>query len=70
MADISPFSGLRYATERVGDLASVLCPPYDVISEDERRELEELVRRVEHCRQETHPRFFDFFVDGCQFTVI
>ena len=30
-------------------------------------ELEELVRRVEHCRLETHPRFFDFFVDGCQF---
>ena len=23
--------------------------------------------RVEHCRLETHPRFFDFFVDGCQF---
>jgi hypothetical protein len=29
--------------------------------------MEELVRRVEHCRLETHPRFFDFFVDGCQF---
>ncbi|HEY7375929.1 MAG TPA: DUF1015 domain-containing protein [Polyangia bacterium] len=40
MADISPFAGLRYATERVGDLATVLCPPYDVIGEDERRELE------------------------------
>jgi hypothetical protein len=26
-----------------------------------------LVRRVEHCRLETHPQFFDFFVDGCQF---
>jgi uncharacterized protein (DUF1015 family) len=40
MADISPFAGLRYVTERVGDLATVLCPPYDVINEDERRELE------------------------------
>src|SRR5215470_3562715 len=40
MADISPFAGLRYATERVGDLASVLCPPYDVIGDEERRELE------------------------------
>src|SRR6188472_3354115 len=40
MADISPFAGLRYATDRVGDLASVLCPPYDVIGEDERSELE------------------------------
>jgi uncharacterized 2Fe-2S/4Fe-4S cluster protein (DUF4445 family) len=36
-------------------------------SEAKRRELEELVRRVEHCRLETHPKFFDFFVDGCQF---
>jgi uncharacterized 2Fe-2S/4Fe-4S cluster protein (DUF4445 family) len=29
--------------------------------------LERLVRRVEHCRLETHPDFFDFFVEGCQF---
>ncbi len=36
-------------------------------SAEKRRELEEMVRRVEHCRLETHPRFFDFFVDGCQF---
>src|SRR5262252_3973034 len=40
MADITPFAGLRYATERVGDLATVLCPPYDVIGDDERRALE------------------------------
>ena len=40
MADILPFAGLRYANERVGDLAAVLCPPYDVISEDERGTLE------------------------------
>lgn len=39
-------------------------------SEPRRRELEELVGRVEHCRLETHPRFFDFFVDGCQFQAI
>ena len=32
-----------------------------------RQELEALVRRVEHCRLETHPDFFDFFVEGCQF---
>ena len=29
--------------------------------------VEALVRRVEHCRLETHPQFFDFFVEGCQF---
>jgi uncharacterized 2Fe-2S/4Fe-4S cluster protein (DUF4445 family) len=38
-----------------------------LVSEAKRQELEALVRRVEHCRLETHPRFFDFFVDGCQF---
>jgi uncharacterized 2Fe-2S/4Fe-4S cluster protein (DUF4445 family) len=32
-----------------------------------RAELEDLVRRVEHVRLETHPHFFDFFVEGCQF---
>jgi uncharacterized 2Fe-2S/4Fe-4S cluster protein (DUF4445 family) len=38
-----------------------------LLSRSRRRELEDLVRRVEHCRLETHPDFFDFFVDGCQF---
>jgi uncharacterized 2Fe-2S/4Fe-4S cluster protein (DUF4445 family) len=38
-----------------------------LLSKTKRQELEQLVRRVEHCRLETHPRFFDFFVDGCQF---
>ena len=38
-----------------------------LLSQSKRRELEEMVRRVEHCRLETHPGFFDFFVEGCQF---
>ena len=38
-----------------------------LLSMRKRRELEELVKRVEHCRLETHPCFFDFFVEGCQF---
>jgi len=38
-----------------------------LVSRARRRELEALVTRVEHCRLETHPGFFDFFVDGCQF---
>jgi uncharacterized 2Fe-2S/4Fe-4S cluster protein (DUF4445 family) len=38
-----------------------------LVSQSRRQELEALVRRVEHCRLETHPGFFDFFVDGCQF---
>jgi uncharacterized 2Fe-2S/4Fe-4S cluster protein (DUF4445 family) len=38
-----------------------------LLSAPKRRELEDLVKRVEHCRLETHPQFFDFFVEGCQF---
>jgi uncharacterized 2Fe-2S/4Fe-4S cluster protein (DUF4445 family) len=38
-----------------------------LLSMSKRRELELTVNRVEHCRLETHPQFFDFFVDGCQF---
>lgn len=38
-----------------------------LLSKSRRQELEAIVKRVEHCRLETHPRFFDFFVEGCQF---
>jgi uncharacterized 2Fe-2S/4Fe-4S cluster protein (DUF4445 family) len=41
-----------------------------LLSEQKRGEMEAMVRRVEHCRLETHPRFFDFFVEGCQFKPI
>jgi uncharacterized 2Fe-2S/4Fe-4S cluster protein (DUF4445 family) len=38
-----------------------------LLSRTKRAELEELVKRVVHCRLEAHPRFFDCFVEGCQF---
>jgi uncharacterized 2Fe-2S/4Fe-4S cluster protein (DUF4445 family) len=38
-----------------------------LLSKTRRQELEELVKRVHHCRLETDPHFFDFFVEGCQF---
>ena len=37
MAEISPFSGIRYNQEVVGDMASVICPPYDVITTEEQK---------------------------------
>ncbi|HET6282081.1 MAG TPA: DUF1015 domain-containing protein [Polyangia bacterium] len=40
MAEIAPFQGLRYDLTRVGDASRVLSPPYDVISEAERLDLE------------------------------
>ena len=30
--EVSPFRGIRYNQRIVGDLARVLCPPYDVIT--------------------------------------
>jgi uncharacterized 2Fe-2S/4Fe-4S cluster protein (DUF4445 family) len=38
-----------------------------LLSRTKRQELEALVQRVHHCRLETHPGFFDYFVEGCQF---
>jgi uncharacterized 2Fe-2S/4Fe-4S cluster protein (DUF4445 family) len=38
-----------------------------LLSRAKRVELETLVKRVKHCRLETHPVFFDYFVEGCQF---
>src|SRR5260370_39779699 len=35
MADVQPLPGIRYAKEVVGDLAQVVTPPYDVISEED-----------------------------------
>ncbi len=37
-----------------------------LLSLSRRRGLEQLVQRATHCRLETHPGFFDFFVEGCQ----
>jgi uncharacterized 2Fe-2S/4Fe-4S cluster protein (DUF4445 family) len=38
-----------------------------LLSVPARRELELLIRGVEHMELETAPDFFDLFVDGCQF---
>ena len=38
-----------------------------LLSVAERDALEGMVKRVDHCRLETHPDFFEFFVEGCQF---
>ena len=32
MAAVTPFRGWRYDPNVVGDMASVLCPPYDMIT--------------------------------------
>ena len=39
MAEIRPFQALRYHQERAGDIASLACPPYDIISPAQREEL-------------------------------
>lgn len=36
MAEIKAFRGMRYNTEKGGDLNSLVCPPYDIISDEQR----------------------------------
>ena len=50
---------------KVGN-AALLGASMTLLSRSHRSELETLVRRVEHVRLETHPHFFEFFVEGCQ----
>ena len=35
--EVTPFRGIRYNQELVGDLDQVICPPYDVISPEQQR---------------------------------
>src|SRR6266702_4640565 len=35
MADVQTLRGIRYSSDTVGDLAQVVTPPYDVISEED-----------------------------------
>jgi len=37
VVDVRPFRGLRYNPGKIGDLTSVITPPYDVISPDQQR---------------------------------
>src|SRR5437868_8577988 len=61
MADIAPFSGLRYAADRIGDLAAVISPPYDAVGERARAALEarhpQNVIRLELPRGEGDARY-------------
>lgn len=35
--EVAPFQGIRYNQRMVGDLAQIICPPYDVISPEQQR---------------------------------
>jgi uncharacterized protein (DUF1015 family) len=35
MADVRPFKGVRYDPQTINDLASVICPPYDIINPEQ-----------------------------------
>lgn len=41
-----------------------------LLSKSKRVELENLIKKVNHCRLETDPSFFDYFVEGCQFNPV
>lgn len=52
--------------KQVGN-ASIEGASIALLSMTKRKELEELVKKVTHCRLETDPSFFHYFVEGCQF---
>lgn len=37
MAIVKPFNGLRFNTEKAGSITELVCPPYDIISEEQRK---------------------------------
>ena len=39
MANIKPFKGVIYNSKRIGNLAKVVAPPYDIIPKDMQNEL-------------------------------
>lgn len=58
MAEIVPFHGLRFDEGKAGALSDLLCPPYDVISEEQREALyaksPHNFVRVEHGKPEAN----------------
>lgn len=58
MAEIKPFRALRFDTKLAGDIGELTCPPYDIISEEQRQQYlktnEHNVIRLELPRGE-HP---------------
>ena len=57
MAEIRPFKGLRFDTEKAGSIEKLVCPPYDIISEEQRlsyiKENENNIIRLELPKGET-----------------
>lgn len=45
LANLKPFKGLRFNTEKAGKLEQLCCPPYDIISDEQR---EEYLKTNEH----------------------
>ena len=58
MAQIKPFKALRF-TDKAGEISKLCCPPYDIISEDERKayiaENEHNIIRLELPREGENP---------------
>jgi uncharacterized protein (DUF1015 family) len=73
MADVIPFNGILYNTDKIGSLANVATPPYDVISEEEqiyfhKRHPKNIIRLILGIQKESddesnsrYTRAFSFF---------
>ena len=38
MAEVKGMKGLRFQTSKAGSIQELCCPPYDIISEEQRKE--------------------------------
>ncbi|HLX57100.1 MAG TPA: DUF1015 domain-containing protein [Ktedonobacteraceae bacterium] len=58
MADVRPLQGIRYVSQKIGDLAEIITPPYDVISEEDQARYYQRspynIIRLELGRDEAH----------------
>ncbi len=71
MADVQPFRGLRYARDKVGDLAQIITPPFDVINKEAQTRYYERhpynVIRMELGRQEpTDDTLNNVYTSSCR----
>ena len=70
MAEIRPFCALRFDTQAAGNIQELTCPPYDIISEEQRNQylktnehnvirlVKTLMRRREACCASGNNRAF------------
>ena len=48
MAEVKAFKALRFNTDKAGKIDELVCPPYDIISEEQRKERNIVFHSLRH----------------------